>query len=200
MKKYKRIIINNPNLRNLRNNLRNIIQIAESERLTEFINQKRKINEIIRKIGKISEEDQNNKQKLESKIQQLERKFNESICICRICQKSDKDMVYATRPKEWFCIDCYETKLPKNMQEKWEPNYPLSKGQIIEFLDKLNEVVDQCKTNLNLSKEILTRMGISKNDQKSFLETLSQYGGHCDCEIIMNAYPYIMADFNIDFE
>jgi hypothetical protein len=44
--------------------------------------------------------------------------------------------------------------------------YPLSKSQIQEFLKKLERVYLYCQNNLNLSKRILTDMGINKKDQK----------------------------------
>lgn len=43
-------------------------------------------------------------------------------------------------------------------------------------------------------------MDISKKQQKNFLETLYHYGGHCDCEIMLNTYPRVMMDFDIDIE
>ena len=196
MKKHKKILIKNPKLKNLRNNLRLVLFKVYSNKLSDLNKELDKFLDIIIETGDVPDECSN----LETMKQELRRIFNKSICICYICQKMDKDMVYATRPKEWFCIDCYENKLPKNLQEKWEPKYPLSKDQVLEFLDKLNEVADRCKTNLNLSREILTGMSINKRNQDRFLDTLYQYGGHCDCEIILNAYPNIMADFDLDLE
>lgn len=200
MKKHKKIIIKNPKLKNLRNNLRKIILESYQNEILKINNEKKEINKKIRERGKISEEDRSKKRELENFKQPLANAFNKSICICYICQKIDKDMVYAMRPGEWFCINCYENKLPKNLLEKWEPKYPLSKEQVVEFLDKLSKVTDQCKTNLDLSMKILAGMGINKRDQDIFLDILYQYGGHCDCEIIMNAYPNIMADFDIDLD
>ena len=196
MKRHVKIIIRNELLKNLRDNLRKVIINALNHQISNIDEKYEDLFDVVAETGDIPDELAD----LEEKKQLLNRSFNESICICNICQKMDKDMVYATRPAEWFCIDCYENKLPKNMQEKWEPKYPLSKDQVLEFLNELKNVVEQCNTNLNLSKKILTKMGITKKDQKIFLDTVYQYGGHCDCEIMMNAYPNIMADFNLDIE
>ena len=34
-------------------------------------------------------------------------------------------------------------------------------------------------------------MGVSENDQNKFLDICKEYGGYCDCEILMNAYQNI---------
>lgn len=196
MKKHRKIILKDGTLQNLRNFLRGILFEAQNKKILDLRTKLEKFNDIIAETGDIPEE----VFELENRKQEIRRAFNESICICSICQNIDKDMVYATRPKEWFCIDCYENRLSENLKETWEPKYPVSKDQILEFLDKLKEVSDQCKTNLDLSKQILTDMGIDKTNQKKFLDTLYQYGGHCDCEIIMNAYPSILADFDIEID
>ncbi|MFW9988919.1 MAG: DUF2695 domain-containing protein [Candidatus Odinarchaeota archaeon] len=67
-------------------------------------------------------------------------------------------------------------------------------------MNRLEKVVGQCKTTLDLSREILTNMDIAKSDQRIFLNTLYHYGGHCDCEIMLNAAPNVLADFDIEEE
>ncbi len=198
MKKHKRVIIKNSKLKNVRYSLRTVIAEAYFEINDKLLKEKREIRKKFIEKGKSIKSAIEATKELESKIQQLSRTFEKSICICGVCRKMDKDMVYATRPKEWFCIDCYENKIPKNLQEAWEPKYPLTEDQVIEFLKKLKKVSDQCETTLKLSKQILADMGIKKKDQNIFLDILYQYGGHCDSEILMNAYPKIIADFDID--
>ncbi|MFX1298508.1 MAG: DUF2695 domain-containing protein [Promethearchaeota archaeon] len=196
MKKHRRIIIRNELLRNVRNNLRTIILKALNHQLSIIQEKQEKFFDDVAELGDIPDE----LAILEEQKQSLNRAFNKSICICSVCQKLDKDMVYTTKAEEWFCIDCYENKIPKKLHDGWEPIYPLTKGQVLEFLEKLKKLVDECETNLTLSKKILTEMGIGKRDQKVFLNTLYQYGGHCDCEILMNVYPNVMADFDIKEE
>jgi hypothetical protein len=200
MKKHRRIIIKNPNLKNLRNNLRKILGEAQLEKYSELVNQKREIRRKLRKQDDNHSALKEKKRDIESKKQKLRRIFDKSICFCDGCSSMDKDMVYSVKAGEWFCVDCYDENLPKTFRDDWEPKYPLNKLQVMEFLQKLKKVHTQCQTNLDLSKQILTEMGISKQDQKTFLNTLYEYGGHCDCEIIMNAFPSVMADFDMDTE
>lgn len=198
MKKHKRIIIENSHLKKIRNNLREIIGEAYVKLNADLIEKKRKLRKDLLNNGEPIDFVIDATKKFESKIQKLTRAFNKSICFCDGCSSMDKDMVYSVKAGEWFCVDCYDKKLPKIFRDDWKPKYPLTKTQVMEFLKKLKKVHTQCQTNLDLSKQILTEMGISKKDQKIFLDTLYQYGGHCDCEIIMNAYPSVMADFDID--
>ena len=39
----------------------------------------------------------------------------------------------------------------------------------------------------NLARKILTKMGISKTEQKRFIDECKEYGGYCDCEILFNS-------------
>ena len=38
-------------------------------------------------------------------------------------------------------------------------------------------------------------MGINETDQNKFLDICKEYNGYCDCEILMNAYQQILADY-----
>lgn len=42
------------------------------------------------------------------------------------------------------------------------------------------------------AKKILNTMNISKEDQEKFLEICKEFGGYCDCEILMNAAPILL--------
>ena len=42
------------------------------------------------------------------------------------------------------------------------------------------------------SKKVLNTMNISKEDQEKFLEICKEFGGYCDCEILMNAAPILL--------
>lgn len=128
----------------------------------------------------------------------MDDSFNKSFLICGTCNTLEGDRIYYKRFDSWFCPKCFEKNIKHWAPLKWEPKYPISKDQVFEFLNKLDKVVGQCKTNLDLSREILTYMGITKSDQKVFLDTLYHHGGHCDCEIMLNAAPNVLSDFGIE--
>jgi hypothetical protein len=50
-------------------------------------------------------------EKLRKKIDELERAFLDSICICEICQTLDKDMIFIPKNKDCYCIDCFRNNL-----------------------------------------------------------------------------------------
>ncbi len=79
----------------------------------------------------------------------------------------------------------------------------LTKVQIREFLNRLTGN-EGCQFNGNewrcggpqftYAKKILTLMRIPNTEQETFLELCKEYGGYCDCEILMNAAPLLLGE------
>lgn len=44
------------------------------------------------------------------------------------------------------------------------------------------------------ARKILTSMGITQEDQEKVLEICKESGGHCDCEILMKARPFLLGE------
>lgn len=44
------------------------------------------------------------------------------------------------------------------------------------------------------AKKILNLMNIPEEEQEKFIELCKEYGGYCDCEILMNAAPYLLGE------
>lgn len=202
MKDGKRIIIRTPFLKNLRKNLRELIHKAyrqEHRKLSNKVIETIKVRENQKDeniIAQMTVEIRN----LSARLNKLRASRNKSILKCGMCGTLDDDRIYYKGFDEWFCLKCYEENYKDWPPLNWKPQYPLSKNQVESFFFRLDKLADKCQTNLNLSKKILTDMGIKKSDQKIFLETLYHYGGHCDCEIMLNAHPKVMMDFDIDIE
>ncbi len=95
MKSKRTIIIKDPDLRKIRNNLRSLIISACSVEKAKALNTKN---------GD------------ESKFWAIERPLRASILLCPACFQSDKDMTYNPVLKTWYCIDCY-AKLKKGYAE-----------------------------------------------------------------------------------
>jgi len=82
----------------------------------------------------------------------------------------------------------------------------MTKKQIKEFLerlegkegcdfteDKKGEITWKCDSKTHkLSEKILTKMGVSKKEQKEFLKKCEDTGGYCDCEIIFNSSEHLI--------
>lgn len=84
MKKKKTIILWDPQLRRIRNNLRSVL-----------------ISFAVDKKNKIS----SNYQWKKSEISEI---LNRSICMCPSCSKSNQDMTFNPKLKEWYCTECYK--------------------------------------------------------------------------------------------
>lgn len=85
----------------------------------------------------------------------------------------------------------------------------MTKKQIKEFLKRLegkegcnfkeeikgdpNSVTWKCDGRTHtISRKILTKMRITKNEQNSFLNECESSGGHCDCEILFNSAEHLL--------
>jgi len=174
MKKERAIIIKNPRLKRIRNELRVLLKLWVSD-------------------VRISLRETNAPQKEISKLTSME---GLSICTCLHCGNSDKDMIYRPDMRQWLCIDCnselvYFARLRTELQ--------MDASTINEFFQRLNGEEGVGLRNIKssgikcggqsypLSKTILNQMGVKQEVQDQFLKLCQHYGGHCDCEIVLNA-------------
>jgi len=190
MKKKKAIVIKNPLLRNLRNNLRTVILYAVYEELKKLGNEERHLMFENNQLRDQTPKEKERENYLFDKQAELRRAKNHSICKCPVCSKTDNDMTYNTYTQYWYCLDCYN-ELPKSLMPDWRPEYPLRSDQVAAFFYHLERLAHRCRTNYGISRRIMKLMGIDEKDQDKFLDICKEYGGHCDCEIIMNAQQYI---------
>ena len=193
MKKKKAIIIKNPLLQTLRNNLREIILDAFYRELHKLSVKERSIWEG-KSVNELSKVENDEFHDLIDRQNKLREAKNRSICECPVWSQTNKDMIYNPKTQYWYCLDCYN-ELPKSLTPDWQPEYPLSTDQLELFIDELKRFANKCRTDHKISKRILKRMGFNETDQNKFLDICKEYGGYCDCEILMNAYQHILADY-----
>lgn len=176
MKKERAIIIKDPRLRKVRNELRTLLKLWIADIRSALL-----------------EEDSTDSQKALSELYLMEIR---SIVTCLFCGRSDKDMIYIPDMKQWLCIECNSERV---YYEKLRNELRMDAGEIKEFLDrlmgdegiKLSRSGSKCH-GYTYSKKILDRMGIDKETQEQFFELCQYYGGYCDCEIIFNAKPRLL--------
>ncbi|MFX1490267.1 MAG: hypothetical protein ACFFBI_14040 [Promethearchaeota archaeon] len=118
MKKKRTIIIRDPLLQRIRNNLRSlIIEVSKSIQ--------HKLSDEIESLTADVNEYFNNPElmiqnkNLVKKKQLLNRQVDASIVFCPVCFKADKNMTYNPVRKFWYCTECYE-KLKKGYAEEGE--------------------------------------------------------------------------------
>ena len=122
----KKIIIKNPQLRNLRNSLREILVLA-------YYDEEIRLDALIKKLNHIGEYDDGKKpndEELRESNQltknrfELKRAFESSIIFCKECYKSDNDMIFIEYPAyEWICVDCYKGEYKGYIEQTRENSY-----------------------------------------------------------------------------
>ena len=98
MKKKKIVSIKHPKLQQIRNNFRLLLVKIAQDRWFGIHNA----------LLKLPKDDIKGAQILNSKKQELDNIVKNSICKCRRCVKTDRDMTYNPVDKAWYCVDCYK--------------------------------------------------------------------------------------------
>ncbi len=191
MKKERTIIIKSSQLQKVRNTLRALIQLWKED-----------IEMSLRDKKSFYFRNKDEKFKMiHDEISRLHRAFLNSICTCRFCGNSDRNMIFVPDMKQWLCISCNSRRVYfKNLHKELE--LQMIKEQMKEFLERLSggdgirlsRSGSGCNGH-NDSKRIMTQMGICKETQEIFLELCDYYDGHCDCEILLNAKPWLLGEW-----
>ena len=107
MKKARTIIIRNPKLRKIRNNLRKILILENVARGEKISAREREIS--LDKDGKLrslTTGELREASRLFRESSKYSTSLRDSICFCELCLSTDKDMSYIPRFRRWFCVDC----------------------------------------------------------------------------------------------
>jgi len=181
MRHEKTVIIKDPRLRKIRNGLRKIYFYHYLPTASRYSGEKPTDKKAIMT-------------KENSKI------FNNSICNCRSCFRMDRDMIYNKHEGRWYCLDCYYSIKARNTDPA---DWPLSRKEIRIFLRELAGP-EGCQYNgrewrcggkeFTYARRALDLMEIPKATQEEFLTFCRAFGGYCDCEILMNAAPYLLGE------
>ncbi len=195
MKKERSIIIKDPRLRKIRNEIRALLRAW--------------CRDIRRSLEKVfwAEENSQRSKEIHLKISNLDLMERNSIILCPDCGRRDQDMVYVstilgtnewgipnpytTYTHEWICLEC-NSKRVHIFELREKVLTEMTMMDVEEFLDRLSNGVGLSRSGWKCngyegSERILFEMGIEKDTQGKFLELCGYYGGHCDCEILLNA-------------
>lgn len=177
MKRQRTIIIKNPRLRKIRDELRALLNCWLDEKI-------RTLQDTFWNFSKKGDSDD-----IRREIENLQLLRLKSIIYCPFCGGLDKDMIYMPHINQWICIDCNSERI---YFSSLSSELNMSKEKIKEFLVRLEKDIkidhsgSKCNGYRN-SKKILIEMNISEETQKKLYKLLYYYGGHCDCEILFNA-------------
>ena len=108
MKKKRIITIKNPELKKIRNNLRLLLLKWRSVQWNQFHDEYEELRFDKNHHPLDLTRDKRKKVNiLLQKMRFLDEAYNKSICKCRKCFATDRDMVYSPVYQGWFCVECY---------------------------------------------------------------------------------------------
>lgn len=108
MQKKRIIAIRDPKLRKIRANLRLLLLKCKSVQWNQFHDEYEELR--FDKNHHPLDLTRDEKKKvgiLQQKMRVLDEASEKSICKCRKCLVTDKDMVYSPVYQGWFCVECY---------------------------------------------------------------------------------------------
>ena len=120
MKKKRTIIIGNPHLKQIRNNLRSVILKTNRSVQHELLDKVSELKSIDGYFENHPPRLHDEVKHLKDKEKKIERALRASILLCPVCFKTDKDMTYNPVQKKWYCTECY-TELKKGFAEEGCP-------------------------------------------------------------------------------
>jgi hypothetical protein len=114
LKDGRKIIIQNRQLKKIRNQIRSIILCAVDFRLEELLEQMSPFHALEAfwdKKHQLHKELKLAYRRISNEREKLYYDKKKSILFCVLCGQSNKDMVFRANRNEWFCIDC-SLKIP----------------------------------------------------------------------------------------
>lgn len=124
MRDKRAIVIKDPQLQKVRNDLRIVLMKAVNKRLIELLHARERLrvstNGVYRTIDDLSPDELKQFRQLQDQESKLRDLADRSICYCVECKKPDRDMVYNKAYDAWYCTECYgmERAYAKELQQK----------------------------------------------------------------------------------
>lgn len=105
------IIIKNPRLQRIRNNLRYLLLRAVSIKWNELFDEMGEISRDdkggIKSVRYMAPDEKKRFRVLQQEQARLRKLADKSICKCVTCGKIDRDMAYNKAYNAWYCTECY---------------------------------------------------------------------------------------------
>lgn len=120
MKKKRSIVIKDPKLRRIRNNLRKIlIGTVQGRRidLTSGIDAISRDSEGQLRMN-LTPSERAEFKRLKDIRSQINELTDKSICYCTACKQINKDMTYNPTLEKWYCVECFEEFRDHYYQQK----------------------------------------------------------------------------------
>ena len=175
MKDKRTIIIKNPSLQKIRNNLRIVLLKAINKELLRLLNERQKLeinsNNIRRSIDDLSPSELKKYRQIQEQESNLRESSYRSILMCVSCNQSDRSMVYNKAYNAWYCTECYGMHLASarerfNIQPYLQlpEDHPFFTGQSNQIYNTLMTEADEWLNSLILEHLMMYDRDIDEHD------------------------------------
>jgi hypothetical protein len=111
MKRKKAIIIKDPQLLKIRNNLRMLLLRWAQKQRAQLRDEQDKIDldekRMSRPMTSFTTKEKEKLDEIQEKMMKIDKIVNRSICKCGACNRYDQNRIYNPVREKWYCIDCY---------------------------------------------------------------------------------------------
>ncbi len=107
MKRARTIIIKDPKLRKIRDNLRKILILECVARQEKIVSRKRELQlDEDGNVRALASKEEEEVIELSLELRGYIFSLRNSILFCQLCHSTNKDMSYNLKENQWYCIDC----------------------------------------------------------------------------------------------
>ncbi len=128
MRDKRAIIIKDPRLQKIRNNLRHLFLAAVSAKWNKLFDEMDRLRYTPggtrRTVDDFTSDELKEFRAYQAQQNDLRKLSDKFICKCVMCGKADRDMVYNKAYKAWYCTECYgleRTSAMKRAKSKSKP-------------------------------------------------------------------------------
>jgi ribosomal protein L37AE/L43A len=104
MKNNRRVIIKDEKLKKIRYNLRKVLILSTYDQIEIY----RNFSYLYWDAHNLTDDEEKESLSLEARKRNLRDTLNDSICVCSLCSKDNRDMVYIKSHKIWYCTKCQD--------------------------------------------------------------------------------------------
>ncbi len=183
MRDKRAIIIKNPRLQKIRNNLRRLLLAVVSVKWNKLFDEMDRLRYTPggtrRTVDDFTSDELREYRAYQAQQNDLRKLSDKSICKCVMCGKADRDMVYNKAYDAWYCTFCYGLELASARQRldikpylQLPEDHPFFTGKDLEIYNTLMTEIDLFIDYFILENLMMYHRNIDENDIRNEFKKL----------------------------